>query len=259
MLVSSNFICKDFAKNISLSLVVPVYNKKNDVKNCLRKIKKIPNLAGLIYELVVINDGSTDETLAVLRDAEKSFPHLKVISYPENQGKGYAVKKGVLETSGDVVMFLDGDLDIDSKCIIKYVNDLDDCDLVIASKRHPNSKVDCPILRKFLSRMFNFLVRILTGIKLRDTQSGLKAARGDALRKIFEIILVKRYAFDVELLTIANILNLKIKEMPVEMSIRQSFKFKEMAKMFWDVLAISYRLWIKRYYHKQFLLMGEKT
>lgn len=259
MTVSPFGVRWDFSQDVFLSLVIPVYNQENEVKNCLRKIKETLDNTRFKYELIVVNDGSTDETLKQLRDAKNSFPNLKIISYQNNKGKGCAVKKGILETSGDVVIFLDGDLDINSNCIIKYINELADSDLVIASKAHPNSKVDCPILRRLLSRAFNFFVRTFTGIKLRDTQCGLKVARGDALRKIFEIILVKRYAFDVELLTIANILNLKIKEMPIEMSIGRSFKFKDIAKMFWDVLAISYRLRIKHYYHKQLLLMRQKN
>jgi len=211
LIVSSYDNHWNFSNCVFLSLVIPVYNQENEVKNCLHKIKEILDNTKLKYELIVVNDGSTDDTLKHLRDAKNSFPNLRIISYQNNKGKGYAVKKGILETSGDVVIFLDGDLDINSNCIIKYIDELADCDLVIASKAHPNSKVDCTILRRFLSRMFNFFVRTLTGIKLRDTQCGLKVGRGDALRKIFEIILVKRYAFDVELLTIANILNLKNK------------------------------------------------
>ena len=102
--------------------------------------------------------------------------------------------------------------------------------------------------------MFNFFVRTFTGIKLRDTQSGLKVARGDVLRKIFEIISVKRYAFDVELLTIASLLGLKIKEMPVEIKMDRRFKIKDIVRMFKDVLAISYRLRIKQFYQKQISL-----
>ncbi len=237
-----------------LSVVVPVFNSEGKVVDCLSKLKEILDSTILTYELIVVDDGSTDDTLEALKKIKNFFPQLKIISYQNNKGKGCAVKKGVLETSGDVVMFLDGDHDINSDCIIKYINELDDYDLVIASKAHPNSKVDCSILRRFLSRMFNFFVRIFTGIKLRDTQSGLKVARGDVLLKIFEIISVKRYAFDVELLTIASLLGLKIKEMPVEIKMDRRFKIKDIVRMFKDVLAISYRLRIKQFYQKQISL-----
>jgi dolichol-phosphate mannosyltransferase len=105
--------------------------------------------------------------------------------------------------------------------------------------------------------MFNLLVRMAIGIKVKDTQSGLKAGKGDALRAIFRIMLVKRYAFDVELLTIATALNLNIKEMPIEISLERSFKVRDIAKMFLDVTSIAYRYRMKRWYHKQITLLSE--
>ena len=109
-----------------------------------------------------------------------------------------------MHSFGDVITFVDGDLDISPNTIRDYVKELENCDLVIASKRHPLSKVKAPSSRKFLSRMFNLIIRMLIGIEVRDTQSGLKAGKGVALRSIFGSMVVKRYAFDVELLTIAE-------------------------------------------------------
>jgi dolichol-phosphate mannosyltransferase len=213
----------------------------------------------LSYELVVINDGSCDNTLQVLRKQEKSDPHIRIISYPSNKGKGYAIKTGVLQSSGKIIIFVDGDLDISPSVIKDYVKELKTCDLVIASKRHPLSKVKAPISRKILSRMFNLFVRIAVNIKTKDTQAGLKAGNGDILRMIFKVILVKRYAFDVELLAIATDLRLNIKEMPVEISLGSRFKAREIAKMFLDVAAISYRYRIKRWYQKQLESTGNSN
>ncbi len=236
---------------LQVSIVIPVYNQARAISASLARIKKVLEPTGLNYELVVVNDGSRDETLEVLRKEQAMDPRVRVLSYDINMGKGYAVKTGIVETKGELVMFTDGDLDISPNIISEYIRQLEDCDLVIASKRHPLSKYDAPASRKFLSRAFNLVVRVLTGIKIKDTQAGLKAGNGPALRAIFKLMLVKRYAFDVELLTIASLLKMQIREMPVEIDLDRKFKVRDIARMFVDVLAISYRHRMKRWYQKQ--------
>lgn len=199
----------------------------------------------------MVNDGSVDGTLQVLQQECARDARVKLVSYAPNRGKGYAVRRGVLESSGDFVLFMDGDLEISPKHIGEYVGQLQDNDLVIASKRHPQSKVSAPASRRFLSRGFNLLARMLTGVGVTDTQAGMKAGRADILKRIFEVASVDRYAFDVELLAVASLMHLKIKEMPVQISLDRKFKMGDMWRMFRDVLAIGYRLRIKRSYQKQ--------
>ena len=240
-----------------ISVVIPVHNQEKTVSILLSRIKGILNSTLRSFEIVVVNDGSFDNTFGILQKEEKLDSRIKVISYIPNKGKGHAVKTGVMQSSGNIVIFVDGDLDISHSKIDDYIKELESCDLVIASKRHPYSKINAPLSRKFLSRMFNLIVRIAIGIKVKDTQSGLKAGNGAALRTIFRIMLVKRYAFDVELLTIATALHLKIKEMPIEINLDRNFKLQDIAKMLVDVIAITYRYKIKRWYHKQILLLSE--
>lgn len=236
---------------LQVSIVIPVYNQAKTISASLARIKKVLEPTELSYELVVVNDGSRDETLEVLKKEQAMDPRVRLLSYNVNMGKGYAVKTGITETRGEFVMFTDGDLDISPNIISEYIRQLEDCDLVIASKTHPLSKYNAPASRKFLSRAFNFVVRVLTGIKIKDTQSGLKAGNGPALRAIFKLMLVKRYAFDVELLTIAYLLKMQIKEMPVEINVERGFKVKDIARMFVDVLGISYRYRIRKWYQRQ--------
>ena len=228
---------------VQISVIIPVHNQGKKIAVSLARIKEVLNATFLTYELVVVDDGSYDNTLKILRKEEKkSDSHLQIISYTPNRGKGYAVKTGVMCSCGSVVIFVDGDLDISLDIIKDYIKELEEnCDLVIASKTHPLSKVNAPISRKLLSRMFNLIVRIAIGIKIKDTQSGLKAGNGDALRTIFNAMLVKRYAFDVELLTIATALSLSIKEMPIEINLDHRFKVRDITKMLVDVAAIMYR------------------
>jgi glycosyltransferase involved in cell wall biosynthesis len=230
-------------------LVVPVYNQEKNVSVSLARIKRVLDSSLLNYEIVVVNDGSTDGTLQVLN--RESDPRIKIISYSANKGKGHAVRIGVLGTGGDLVMFTDGDLDISPESINDYVRELEHCDLAIASKYHPESRVQAPFSRKFLSRAFSLLVRTAVGIRVKDTQSGLKAGNGKVLRTIFKVMMVDRYAFDVELIAIATVLKLKIEELPIQINIERGFKTREIVRMFADVARISFRFRIQRWYQKQ--------
>jgi glycosyltransferase involved in cell wall biosynthesis len=234
----------------NISIIIPVFNEESKISAVLTHVKEILNESLLDYEILVVNDGSVDKSLQVIQEEEKLDSRVKVLSYEQNRGKGYAVKQGVVQSNGDVVLFLDGDFNISPIEIKDYVKQLEGCDLVIASKAHPLSTVSGPASRLFLSKMFNLLVRSLIPIKIYDTQSGLKVGNGSVLRRIFEIMLVQRYAFDVELLAIATKLDLKIKELPIRITLDNSFDIREVAKMFIDILGISYRLRITRYYQR---------
>ncbi|MEW6603510.1 MAG: glycosyltransferase [Thermoproteota archaeon] len=247
----------DIHERIQLSVVIPVYNQQSNISSSLSRIKQILDSALIQYELVLVNDGSQDDTLKILKNEERVDSRIRVISYTPNMGKGFAVKTGVVQSRGDIIIFTDGDLDISPDVIANYIKELTDFDMVIASKRHPLSVVDAPLSRKILSRAFNLVVQIGTGIKIEDTQAGLKAGKGDVLRKIFSVMVVKRYAFDVELLAIATLLRLQIKELPVTIHLDRRFKIKDIMRMFVDVLGISYRYRIKRWYQERINLVNQ--
>jgi dolichol-phosphate mannosyltransferase len=253
-LLSSSYISKrsnEYPPLTQISAIVPVYNQERVISYSLSRIREALYLTNLNFEIIVVNDGSSDNTLAVLEKEKGNDPTMKVISYSQNKGKGYAVKEGVMQSSGDITVFIDGDLDIHPFAIKEYVNELNNCDFVIASKRHPLSRVNAPLSRKVLSRMFNLIVRTATGIKLKDTQSGLKVGYGNLLRDFFRVMNVNRYAFDVELLTIAAMMNLNIKEMPVEINLDNRFRIRQIILMLKDVLDISFRYRIRPLYEKR--------
>ena len=234
-----------------ISLIIPIFNQGGKISYSLEKIKQAIELAFTNYELIVVNDGSTDNTLAILRDIARTDEHVHIISYTPNRGKGYAVKQGVLYSHGDAVIFLDGDLDISPDLIKDYVERLSTCDLVIASKRHPDSVVRIPRSRAFLSRAFNLLIKLTLDVAQTDTQAGFKVGKGEMMRTIFRNVSVNRYAFDVELLTIASILHLKVQEMPVIMKIDRKFNMKEIVNMLVDVTRICYRHKVLHSYQKK--------
>jgi dolichol-phosphate mannosyltransferase len=238
---------------LSISVIVPVFNQESKISYSLEKIKQAVESAFTNYELIAVNDGSTDNTLTILEGIALTDQHIRILSYTPNKGKGYAVRYGVSHSLGDVVMFLDGDLDISPDSIRDYVEMLSTSDLVIASKRHPKSSVTIPKSRAFLSRAFNVLIRVATGIPQTDTQAGFKAGNGEIMRKIFRNISVRRYAFDVELFTIASILHLKVQEMPVIMKIDRKFSTKEIMNMFIDVTRIWYKYRIAHRYQHEYV------
>lgn len=230
-----------------VSVIIPAYNTADEIRSTLARVETILN-RNREYEIIVVDDGSTDETKSVAKSYAESHPKVKVISYPQNVGKGFALRRGTMEASKDIVIFLDSDSDIDSKHIESYVKALKHYDMVIASKRSPYSDYRAPVMRKILSASFNILVKLLVGIRYSDTQAGLKAFRRDAFERILRMGLVKRFAFDVELLALASLLKLKVVEAPIDISLNVGFSRTSIMYMFIDLLGITYRLRVLRWY-----------
>ena len=233
-----------------LSLVMPAYNEGNIIEEVIERVDCVVRQTGLRYELILVDDGSVDDTRMRAVNYANNNSHVRVVGYGRNLGKGYAVKTGFADATGGAVVFIDSDLDIDPRQITRYVDALRYGDVVVASKWHPQSRVEVPLMRKFLSYGFNVLVKLLTGIRLRDTQTGLKAVRRKALESVFSRLAVKRFAFDVELLAVANLYGLKVVELPVNIRMRGLFNLREVWRMFIDLLGIAYRLRVLRWYQR---------
>lgn len=257
-MVSQVTICKDVQiepskkktqDSLKLSVVLPAYNEAENIEEVVDKIDRIARQMKLKYELIVVDDGSKDETRKKAINCANNKSHIRVVSYRKNMGKGHAIKTGFMHTLGNFVIFMDSDLDVEPGCIVRYIKALKYGDLAIASKWHPESNIKVPLVRKLLGHSFNVLVRLLTGLKVNDTQTGLKAVRRDALKKFFHKLAINRYAFDVELLVVANISGLKIVELPVNLRINRLFYIKDALGMFFDLLRIAYRLKISKSYH----------
>lgn len=231
-----------------VSLVIPAYNEEDNIEEVVERVVLVFENTGLEYELVVVNDGSVDDTQRKAINCANNHSRVKVISYKENMGKGHALKTGFEHATGNFIVFMDSDLDIDPRQVRRYINALSYGDLVIASKWHPQSSVDMPLMRKLLSRSYNVLVRLLVGMNVKDTQTGLKASRREALERVFPMLAVKRYAFDAELLVAANQCGLTVVELPVNLKMSGRFRLREVWMMFKDLLGIAYRLRVRKWY-----------
>ncbi len=236
-----------------LSILMPMYNEEMAVAANILETDEYFKKLGITYEIIVMDDGSKDMTYDKALTASKE--HIKVFKLPKNEGKGEALRGAFNKSSGDLVMFLDGDLDIHPKQfeVLFDVMKSESADVVIGSKRHPKSVLNYPPLRKFLSAGYFFIVKVLFGMPLRDTQTGIKLFKAEVLKKVFHKVLIKRYAFDLELLILAHYNGFKISEAPVVVDYKGKYgniTLKTVFKMLWDTLAIFYRLKILRYYDK---------
>lgn len=237
-----------------LSIIIPAYNEEKNIKNTLTKLFKSLDNIDKQLEVIVVCDGCKDNTAQKAREIKNS--HLKVLEYSKNQGKGYALAYGAKKSNGRYITLLDAGGDFDASSIDKFVKlmEIFDADIVIGSKRHPASQVKYPLRRKIYSWFYSLLIRMFFNLNIRDTQVGFKVFRRDVLLNILPRAVVKRYAFDLELLVIAKRLGYsRIFEAPVKMNFNfstSSVNFKAIFNMFLDTLAIFYRANFLKYYDK---------
>jgi glycosyltransferase involved in cell wall biosynthesis len=230
-----------------LSIIIPAYKEGKTIRTNLEVTKR--KLAGVIsdYEIIVVVDGNADNTL----EEAKKVSGIKIITYEKNHGKGYAIKKGFEHSTGELITFMDADGDIDALQLKRLYPYMSTADMVIGSKRHPFSKIDYPFVRKVLSFCYSVFIRVFFGLKLRDTQAGIKLMKRDMLKVIMPFILIKRYAFDLELCFLASKHGFRIVEAPIVLRYQFSgsgVNAKEVRNIFVDTLAIWYRYYILRYY-----------
>ena len=240
-----------------ISLIMPCHNEGKEIyRNLHETLKTMEELKrfNLDYEIILVDDGSTDNTLkeAKLVKSKK----IKVVSYKPNKGKGYALKYGFQYAKGDLVTFVDSDLEIHPKQLLRFVSYIyeQNADIVIGSKSHPDSKVSYPLKRKILSGLYHLFVNLLFRLKVGDTQSGMKLMTYEFAKKVLPKVVVKKYAFDLELLVVARKLGFKIKEAPIEVRFnfnKKGIGFKSVWPIFQDTLGIAYRRYILRYYDRK--------
>ncbi len=234
---------------IKLSVIMPMYNPKEIVRNLKEATIALEKITSS-YEIILVNDGSTNNCF----EEAKKFKNkkVKVVGYEKNQGKGYAIKYGFKFVKGDYVAFVDSGRDLNPKQLKDFmaVMEKTKTDIVIGSKKHPLSKVHYPLMRRIMSaiyRNFNYLV---FNLNVKDTQVGLKLFKRKVLNEVMPRIAIKRFAFDLELLVIANKRGFKITEAPIVLNYKfqSTINITAVFWMLWDTAAIVYRDKILKYY-----------
>ena len=242
-----------------ISIIVPAFRQERTIVRDLKNIKEVLDKLRYPTELICVVDGKIDKTFQKASKLAKDYHNFKVIGYGTNKGKGYAVRFGMAESKGDIVGFMDSGMDINPNGLSKLLEDFEwyNAQVIIGSKRHPLSKVNYPWQRRILSMGYQFLVWVLFGLNVRDTQVGMKFFRREVLEKVLPRLLVKRFAFDVEMLAVANYLGfIRIYEAPIDINLKfggtstlTSHRFfKTVFAMLKDTVAVFYRLKILNYY-----------
>jgi glycosyltransferase involved in cell wall biosynthesis len=237
----------------TLSLVIPAFNEEERLPALLRQLRdgaeaEAERAAFELKEAIVVDDGSTDDTVRLLAEAAETWPTLRPVrGAVGNAGKGAAIAAGVREARGDFVLFADVDLSTPLSEAPKLGAAIrDGADLAIGSREIPGATVERgPLHRKVTGKGFNGVVRALTGLDVNDTQCGFKLMRTEVARELLETQLCPGFAFDVELLVRAQMAGLQIAEVPI-LYVHDSRSRVRVAsasvRMLADVAELSYRL-----------------
>lgn len=240
---------------MKFSIVVPAYNEGEHIYDNLMIISNCVSEFVADFEIIPVNDGSKDNTAQEISRAAFDNSHIVPVIYDVNRGKGGAIAAGVEKASGEVIGFIDADLDLSPNHYKSFLNRMEQnsCDVVIGSKMHKDSKLNYPFARKVFSFCYYLMLKLLFGLKVKDTQTGIKIYKATYIKRVVKIQRIKGFAFDIEQLALLNNLGAKIDEMPVEVnySRQESFgriRIKDILKMFTDTIKIWWNLRVRKIY-----------
>ncbi len=226
------------------SIVIPAYNESARIGASLEKVLRHAARQGWNAEVIVVNDGSRDNTVEILRSYAEKNPELLLLENPGNRGKGYSVRNGMLHARGEVVLFSDADLSSPIEEASKLFGAISDgADIAIGSRwlRSELQTQRQPLYRQLFGRIFNLLLRIILGLKFMDTQCGFKVFTRRAAQTIFPLQRIERWGFDPELLYLAGKFGFRVAEVPVEWAHRAGTRISPLrdgSRMFLEMLKI---------------------
>lgn len=229
-----------------LSLVIPAYNEELRLPATLTRVREYLDSTGEPYEVIVVDDGSSDHTVATTRDAAASWPQLCVIALPRNRGKGAAVRAGMLAAIGEVRAFSDADLSTPIEELPRLREQLGPgCEVVIGSRATPGAVIEThqPKRREAMGRAYNRLLQLLALPGLYDTQCGFKVFSAEAAVRCFEPLRTFRYGFDAEVLLRARRLGYGVGEVPVRWAHREDSRvspLRDSARTLYELVTLRF-------------------
>ena len=235
-----------------LSIVIPSYNEEKRLPTTLQRIAAYLKASGHKAEVIVVDDGSTDQTVKLAESFQGQIANLRIASNGRNRGKGYSVRHGALEALGEIVLFTDADLSAPIEETDKLLAKLDEYDVAIGSRAVNRALIEVheSRFREFAGIIFNKIVRIILRLPFVDTQCGFKAFRREKCRIIFEQQTIERFGFDPELLYLARRHGLHTVEVAVRWAHSPATKismWRDSLQMFLDVVVIRWNALRGRY------------
>jgi glycosyltransferase involved in cell wall biosynthesis len=243
---------------MKLSVIIPAFKQQKTIIEDLTHIQEILEQLRYDYEMIIVDDGSPDKTYekmkVFLEEHAKPKGKIKLITYEKNKGKGNAVRLGMSKATGEYVAFIDSGMDLNPNGLSMLLEHMEwyKADIMVGSKRHPASKVEYPLIRRIYSFGYQMMCTLLFGLNIKDTQTGLKIFKRQVLEDVMPRLLIKAWAFDIEMLAVAHHLGYtKMYEAPIELRHdfgNTSINKKVVFHMLWDTTAVFYRMHVLHYY-----------
>jgi dolichyl-phosphate beta-glucosyltransferase len=235
------------------SIVIPAYNEAARILGALESVVGCIRSRGWFAEVVVVNDGSRDQTAGIVREFAARAPEVRLLENPGNRGKGYSVRHGLLESFGEIVMFTDADLSApieEAEGLFAALRD--GADIAIGSRwlERTRQTIRQPLYRQFFGRCFNAVTRAVMGLPYADTQCGFKAFTRAAAQTIFQLETIERWGFDPEILFIARKRGYKVVEVPVSWAHDERTRIsylKDGIRMLQDIAIVRWNALLGRY------------
>jgi glycosyltransferase involved in cell wall biosynthesis len=233
-----------FHDDMTYSIVIPAYNESQRLRATLEKVLAYVRLQGWDAEVIVVNDGSRDNTAEIVREFAAKNPIVRLVENPGNRGKGYSVRNGILSSRGDVIVFSDADLSSPIEEMPKLLTALAaGADIAIGSRwlRAELQTQRQSLHRQLFGRIFNLLLRLTLGLQFKDTQCGFKGFTRRSAQTIFPLERIERWGFDPEILFLARKFGFRTEEVPVRWGHSGGTRIHPLidgAKMFQEMLRI---------------------
>lgn len=203
---------------VLLTVVIPAFNEASRIPQSLQASEEYCLSLGIAYEILVVDDGSTDDTAIVVRQFQTKNPCVRLVSYSPNRGKGYAVRQGILQAKGEFVLYMDADLSTPMDEFSQFLPHLENgVPVVIGTRKHPEAEIlkHQPLWRESMGKAFTRLSNLILGLRVSDFTCGFKVFHHDAALRIFKSVTLPGWAFDSEMLFLAHRFGFSIAEVPV--------------------------------------------